>query len=577
MPARPKTYHGGLPKTDRLGRWRPVVGRTPDGKAARFQVGTRKTSEADALRRLEVIRDLYERQCADLGLDFWAGWVQCWAVKVAQGVPVTVHASSGALSNAGQAAEELGIVRQLQAWGVPIVVADDLPQLGYAALRQQIDQAVQRAVQAAVEELRSRWRGGIVEEAEQQTALPADPKTAPVGTLHGAMDYYKAYLNQTGVKDGQGNLSQQTRKCLTWLDMLKEHYADCQLWQMDIGAIQKMISYWRSRPPTKRGNRCSIDHAVKMVQETYRFLRWLDKQPKYRWTMPRGAEELKCTPIPLPEDDQHHQTAFRSTTKHTYTPEQLAMLAEHTDDFGRAFLGVCVNCAFGASEVGQWSTKEYHLFAQHPHAAALGMESTDADSWIVGKRPKTGIYGEHLLWEEVARAVQPFLDGREVLPVTARKLPWYRPHAKNAQSTFGNWWRSLVGRVQKAEPSFPWLPFGSLRDLLPNMLRREYSDEIASLALQHGKLSSDDLLDSYANLPYAKLFHATRELRTMFKPFLDALQTTSTSTSESHRRQVKHAAPSPFQGTPKPSPEPSNPREPRAHPAPSSWTPPSPS
>ena len=365
------------------------------------------------------------------------------------------------------------------------------------------------------------------------TGLPADPKTAPAGTLHGAIDHYKEYLQQTSTHDGQGNLSPQSRKCREWLDMLKEHHADCRLWQVDIGAIDKMVSYWRNRPATKRGNRCSIDHATKMVQEIYRFLRWLDKQTKYRWTMPRGAEEVKRTPVRLPEDDRHHQTAFRSTTKETYTPEQMAIIARHADHFGRALIGVCVNCAFGASEVGQWSAKEYHLFAKHPHAVALGMESTDADSWIVGKRPKTGIYGEHLLWEEVARAVRPFLDGREVLPVTGSGKPLYRTHSKNAQSGFGNWWKNLLDRVRENHSDFPRLPFGSLRDLLPNLLRREYSDEVASLALQHGKLSSDDLLDCYSNLPFRKLFEATREFRTIFKPFLETFQVTSTSESNS--------------------------------------------
>jgi hypothetical protein len=67
--------------------------------------------------------------------------------------------------------------------------------------------------------------------------------------------------------------------------------------------------------------------------------------------------------------------------------------------------------------------------------------------------------------------------------------------------------------------------------LLPNVLRREYWDEVASLALQHGKLSSDDLPDCYANLPFRKLFQATRELRTMFKPFLDALVGTPVAAS----------------------------------------------
>ena len=306
--------------------------------------------------------------------------------------------------------------------------------------------------------------------------------------------------------------------------MLLEHHADCQLWQVDFNKIETMVSYWRNRPATKRGGRCSIEHSAKMIQELYRYFRWLDRQlTKYRWSMPKGVDDLSRKPIDLQEDGGKHATAFRSVVKRTYTPEQLAVIVRHTDDFGRAMIGVCVNCAFGASEIGQWSTQEYHLFAQHPYASTLGLESTDADSWIVGKRPKTGIYGEHLLWEEVTRAVQPFLDGREVLAVTSGGKSWYRTHSKNSQSQFGNWWSDLLNRVVKKHPEFLRLPFGSLRDLLPNILRRAYSDEVASLALQHGKLSSDDLLDCYANLPFRKLFEATRELRTTFKPFLDAL------------------------------------------------------
>ena len=55
-----KSYRGGLPKPDSLGRWRPVVGRLRNGKPQRFQIGNRRdTSEGDALRRLNHIRDLW--------------------------------------------------------------------------------------------------------------------------------------------------------------------------------------------------------------------------------------------------------------------------------------------------------------------------------------------------------------------------------------------------------------------------------------------------------------------------------------------------------------------------------------
>ena len=144
---------------------------------------------------------------------------------------------------------------------------------------------------------------------------------------------------------------------------------------------------------------------------------------------------------------------------------------------------------------------------------------------MTGPRPKTGIYGEHLLWPQVAAAVKPFLDGRPYLPMTKTNKPWYRPHSANPQTAFQNWWRSVLDRIgnQDENKGFPRLPFGSLRDLLPNILRAEYGDDVASMALQHGKNKSDNLLDCYANIPFRKLFKATKELEMRFKPFLDKL------------------------------------------------------
>ena len=536
MTERPKTYRRGLPRPDERGRIRVVVGQArafengtyQSGKMhpVRFTIGTREaTAPADAIRRLDAIRNLYERQCREYSINYWASWVGDWALKLAREVPVVVYASDYALCNEGQAAEELLIVKKLQAWGVPIAIADPrLETLGYGVLRKDIDERVAEAVEKALAKLRGTWG----DEAMEKAGTPPSA-TAASGTLHQAIDGCIKYTREHGKRDGRGDLAQSPRKCVERLEALKVHHADCPLWRLDLGGIERLAGYWRNRPTTKRGGRCSARYARMMMQELWRLLNWIDKQPRYNWTKPRGMEDISRKPVELPDDDGKHETAFRSTTKQTYTPEQLAVIAVHTDDFGRAMIGVCVNCAWGASEVGQWHTRDYQLFAKHPHADKLGIISTDADSWIVGKRPKTGIYGEHLLWEEAARAVKPFLDGREVLPMTKhpKGKPWYRTHSKNAQSQFGNWWSVLLDRVRedKEHADFPKLPFGSLRDLLPNILRREYSDEVASLALQHGKLSDDNLLDCYANLPFRKLFQATRELMTMFKPFLDVLVT----------------------------------------------------
>ena len=117
----------------------------------------------------------------------------------------------------------------------------------------------------------------------------------------------------------------------------------------------------------------------------------------------------------------------------------------------------------------------------------------------------------------------PFLDGRAVLPITAVNTPWYKTYSSNPQTKFTNWWNDLIESVQKSDEEFPHLPFGSLRDALPDVLRLRYSDDVASLALQHGEISDDPLLKHYANKPYKRLFEATRELRSHFQPMLDEL------------------------------------------------------
>ena len=517
-----KSYKGSLPKPDSQGRWRPVVGRSHTGRPQRFHVGNKRdTTEAEAQRRLSHIRDFYDRQCVELGIDFWAGWTLPWAIRLASGPPIMVIGSDHAKANNGQAAEEWSIVKRLQSWGVPIQVADShLHASGQDFLRNQIETEVNRAVEQTLSRLGGSWGPAAIAQARHE-ALPPDLLDAETRTLHEALDAYAKHLSATGRRDGNGNLASRVRKCQDRLGYLKEHHDDIPLWKLTLPVAEKMAAYWRNRPPTKRGNRTSWDHAHDMNKELFRFLDWLDSSPAYNWIQPKGLGKIKRSPEKLPEDET--QEAFQTTKKKTYTPEQLAAIARVADPLGKAIIGTCVNCAFGASEVGQWPTNLYSLHKAHPHADRIGIESLETDSWIVGRRPKTGVYGEHLLWPQVAEAVAPFLDGREVLPITSHGKPWYRTHASNPQTSFARWWNTLVQRAKKRDKDLPELPFGSLRDVLPNILRREYSDHIASISLQHKQISSDDLLECYANVPFKKLFDATRELGEMFRPFLDSL------------------------------------------------------
>lgn len=515
-----RTRQNALPKPDELGRIRPSVGRVEGGaQQPRFTVGTRATSVSEAERRLSLIRRLYERQCEKHRTSSWQQWTLRVAHKIAAGQPV-LDTCIG--ENPTHTA---GVVSALQEWGIPVVVTrPDIIRQGKAEIREDITELVSQLV---AEELakQQQQRGPVA----QEVVAPVDPLSlAETKTLHEAIDAYCEHLRTTGKQDAKGRLVTRVYKCCERLGKLKKHHTDTKLRNLDNPTIDSLFAVWRNRPNTQKGNRCSRVHAVDMLKEFDRLLRFVDKSADFRWTLPPHYHEISKSPVKLPSDSPN--TVFQTITKETYTPEELSEILRHTDELGRALIALCVNCAFGQSEIGQWPTSKYQFNTAHPHAKRLGIDPTASDSWIVGERPKTshnptGNYGEHLLWPQVARAVAPLLDGREVLPITGSGTWWYRGGSSNPGSKFYKWWSDLIKRVQKQKEGFRYLPFGSLRDTLPDLLTAKYDGggKLASLALQHQTPGEDRLLDCYANLPFAQLFKATCELKTYFKPMLDEL------------------------------------------------------
>ena len=108
--------------------------------------------------------------------------------------------------------------------------------------------------------------------------------------------------------------------------------------------------------------------------------------------------------------------------------------------------------------------------------------------------------------------------------VTRTGKPIYKRYSKQPSSEIDKWWLRLIANVQEKHPDLASLPFGSLRDVIPNILTRDYGENVATLALQHKTFPEDKLLKCYANLPFKQLFQATRELHTTFKPMLAVLQ-----------------------------------------------------
>ncbi len=368
-----KSYRGRLPKPDELGRWRPVVGRQQNGKPQRFQVGNRRdTPEGEALRRLNHIRDLYDHQCTEYGIDYWSGWALPWAKKLEQQIPVRVYASDAARCREGSAAEELAVIYKLQSWGLPIQIADpDFHAAGYSFLKKAVEAEVAKAVEKVLQSEGLSWGPEAIQKVQER--LPENWAAVEQRTFHDAIDAYKAHRQATSKQDKGGSITTSTRKSLRQLDYLKQHHANMPLWQLDLPALQTMGAYWRNRPDTRKGKRCSWDHAHAMLKELFRLLNWLDEHPSYKWTKPKGAENISRSPIKLPTDDRNHNEAFRTITKDTFSIEQLAIIADNVDDFGKILVAVCVNCAFGASEVGQWPTNLFTLHKTHPRTRKFNL------------------------------------------------------------------------------------------------------------------------------------------------------------------------------------------------------------
>lgn len=517
-----KTYRGGLPKPDVRGDWRPEVG------GRRFKVGNRfKDSEGEALRRLNAIRDLFDLQCERYETDRWESWLLGFAKRLSQGDrSVDWEVSQLAKEDIEVDAEiEAMMVDELSLLGFE-VRADDPETLakGRRRVKEWLDTRVKQAVAQAINDAKMETEERYGPVAGQVSRRIEEPNGHETKTFYEAIAAYSLHLEKTGEKNEAGKLKNGVYKRLDRLRYLRDHHEDLPLWQLNLTKLEEHAAYWCNRPPTKKAKRCGRDFAKDMNKELRRLLVWLDRSPDFDWHAPARFHDIKRSPIQLPDDEV--DAPFQTITKDTYTPHELAMLVTQADRFGKVLIAVCVNCAFGQSEIGQWTTSKFSLHTEHPHADKVGISSSSDDSWITGKRPKTGCYGEHWLWPEVADALAPFLDGRRVLPVTSTGAPWYRVHSKNAQSEFAGWMSDLLDRVQEVDPSFRRLPFGSFRDVLPDVIRNRYSDEVSKICLHHKTPSDDNLLKCYANVPYRKVFEATKELHGYFQPMLDALKAT---------------------------------------------------
>jgi integrase len=366
--------------------------------------------------------------------------------------------------------------------------------------------------------------------AEATGAKPPDPKTPVVhGTLHEALaEYRKERVKEIALPDG--SIDATGHFLVGLVDSLPKVHPDIPLNMLDLARCKELIDHWRYRPPSERGDKAPL--SAKVCRERLRqldlFFRWLHLTDKYAWRKPADFSELDWKVRSLPSDKR----SIRELQIPTFNLEELSLIYRHASRFERLLLVWCLNCSFGAAEIGRICWEDLFLRQQHPWTPqGLKVGSTKNDSWCGLLRPKTAVLGWWWLFPETVQLLdwwrenlvtgfgqEPKLGDRIVL--TGEGTSLYRDLSKNSQSGFNNMWTSLLKRVnnslQPDEKQIRPLPFGTLRNQLSDWLGGDQNNAVlGSLALAHGvPHKGDDLLyKHYANKPWSAFFAAQRRWR----------------------------------------------------------------
>ena len=344
------------------------------------------------------------------------------------------------------------------------------------------------------------------------------------GTFHEALDAYIEHIEQDGAKVTTEKLVNSQRKRIRHVKNLKRD-EDCSLTNLDADRVQKLIAFWKNRPPTERVNRISRRYAKHHLDELVRFFKWLDFSDRFDWYLPRGFDRISRKIVTIKSDHEHATLV----EKDVYTPDQLALLYERANNLDRFLLLVGLNCAFGAAEIGRLTEDEVLLDHDHKYKIRLDFESTTEDSFIRVMRPKTKVFGEWLIWKETADIIRWGIErsrqeGGAFIACRRGGNPLYNEASSNPQAAIATRWTNLIEKVQIDHEDFPHKPYGVLRDTIPDKLRHQNNTELASMCVAHGvPFKGDSIIECYGNKPYGRLHDSLRGLREYFNPIFQTV------------------------------------------------------
>jgi integrase len=185
---------------------------------------------------------------------------------------------------------------------------------------------------------------------------------------------------------------------------------------------------------------------------------------------------------------------------------QLILLNRFATPLDRVFLLLALNCGFGVAEIASLTIEEVCLFQGHSprDQELLHYETTDRDSFIKRVRPKSGVYGEFLLFEQTVQGLtwalkrrrkQPDFHPANPLFLNGRGERFDKPTKQgNRNQQIPNQFARLRKRIRNENQELTNLSFGKLRKTAADLIRRFADGEVAGVFLCHGQpVRTDDL------------------------------------------------------------------------------------
>lgn len=409
------------------------------------------------------------------------------------------------------------------------IVVEQFPSVNWMLPETHADEITKSHVSAA------RWSLGQL--AVTKDKSPPAPTTPLIdGTFHEALDAYNDkrrndFTKADGSFDGSGH------HMLGVIRAIRERHDDFLLAELDFERCQGLVDVWRERPKSERTKKPLAKKTCQNhIGELFRFLRWLHLTKDFQWKKQFDFADIERGLTKLDTD----RKSIRKMEIDTFSVDELALLYKHAIRFERLLLVWCLNCAHGAAEFGRVEWEDLFLQQEHPwRKEGLKIDTSEEDCWCGLLRPKTDVLGWWWLWPETVRLLewwraeyeqmikrQPGKTERVLITDTGAAL--YRDTSRNAQTGFANAWKRLLDRIEKSEGkgSIRRLPFGTLRDQLPNWLGGDENNAVvASVALCHGLPHKGDklLFGQYSNRPWAALFKCQQEYRRHLIPMFNAL------------------------------------------------------